>query len=39
MFGGRINFGVMLYPQHFHNKSYAKAVIGGKKIILVFVLN
>ena len=24
MFGGRINFGVMLHPQHFYNKSYAK---------------
>ena len=25
MFGGRINFGVMLYPQYFYNKSYAKS--------------
>ena len=24
MFGGRINFGVMLCPQYFYNKSYAK---------------
>ena len=24
MFGGRINFGVMLRPQRFYNKSYAK---------------
>ena len=24
MFGGRINFGVTLRPQHFYNKSYAK---------------
>ena len=25
MFGGRINFGVMLLSQHFYNKSYAKS--------------
>ena len=24
MLGGRINFGVMLRPQYFYNKSYAK---------------
>ena len=24
MFGGRINFGVMLYSQYFYNKFYAK---------------
>ena len=28
--GGENNFGVMLCPQHFYNKSYAKkTVIGG----------
>ena len=28
--GDRINFGVMLHPQHFYNKSYVKkTVIGG----------
>ena len=25
MFGGSINFGVMLRPQHFYNKSYVKS--------------
>ena len=25
MFGGRINFEVMLCPQYFYNKSYAKS--------------
>jgi len=24
MFGGRINFEIMLHPQYFYNKSYAK---------------
>ena len=37
MFEGRINFGVMLYPQHFYNKSYAKSCYQqAKKIMLVF---
>ena len=31
MFGCRINFGVMLRPQYFYNKSYKKAAIGRKK--------
>ena len=35
MFGGRINFGVMLRPQYFYNKSYAKnCLLVGNKIIL-----
>jgi len=25
VFGGKINFGVMLCPQNFYNKSYAKS--------------
>ena len=37
MFGGRINFGVMLRPQYFYNKSYVtKLLLVDKKIISVF---
>ena len=25
MFGGKINFEIMLHPQHFYNKSYTKS--------------
>ena len=28
MFGGRINFEVILHPQHFYNKFYAILVFG-----------
>ena len=37
MFGGIINFEVMLRSQHFYNKSYAKSCYQqAKKIMLVF---
>ena len=40
MFGGRgrrINFGVILHPQYFYNKSYAKKLLFvGQKIISEF---
>ena len=29
MFGGKINFGVILCPQHFYNNSYAILVFCG----------
>ena len=32
MFGDIINFGVMPYPQHFYNKSYAKSCYQWVKI-------
>jgi len=41
MFGGRINFGVILFPQHFYSKSKAKKKkkklsLMCKKMILIF---
>ena len=33
---GRIDFGVIILPQHFYHKSFAKScLLVGKKIILV----
>ena len=36
MFGGKINFGVILCLQHFYNKFMQKAVIGWQKKKIVF---